>query len=240
MSQYAIRLGFWSATLCAATFIVFTGCFVAILSINPLFIWTTFEDWVAYNRQNSQFFKYTAQLMMLLFGPLFVVLVSSIYDYAREDKGIFARIALGFAIIFATLTGMHYFLQISVVRLNMGTGQLQGLEQFIQGNPTSALSGINMLGWTLFFGLASIFLAPIFTDGRLENVIRFALLANGIFVLLGMVGFIFQITIIVFVLMNLGMGAAVLSFTTALALLFHRLGNNNQLSASAAAAADSG
>ena len=36
MNQVAIKLGFWSAALCAATFVVFTGWFIAILSVNPL------------------------------------------------------------------------------------------------------------------------------------------------------------------------------------------------------------
>jgi len=123
--------------------------------------------------------------MILLFGPLFVILSNRIYDYTQNDWKILSRVGLSIAIIFATLIGMHYFVQISTVRLNMAMGRLQGLEQFIQGNPTSALAGINLLGWTLFFGLACMFFAPVFSGGRLESVIGYALLANGIFVLPG-------------------------------------------------------
>lgn len=223
MNRWSIKLGLWSAVLCAATFIVFTLCFLAIVAINPLYIWTNFEDWVRYNSVNNQSFKYLAQMMMLFFGILFVVLLNSIHDYTQDGKKILARISLSFAIIFAAMTGMHYFVQISVVRLNLAQGQLQGLEQFIQGNPTSAMAGINMLGWTVFFGLSSLFIAPVFSGGRLERLIRYSFLANGVIVLLGGVGYIFDITILVFVLMNLGMGAAVILFTLALALLFRRL-----------------
>lgn len=223
MSHVSIKLGFWSAILCAATFIVFTLCFMAILVLNPLFIWTNFEDWVAYSNQNNQFFKHLAQLMMLLFGPFFVILLSAIYEYAEEDQKILARISLSFALIFAALISMHYFLQISTVRLNLTQGKLEGLEHFVQANPTSALAGINMLGWTLFFGLSCLFAAPIFSGGRLQNIIRYSFLANGIFVLSGAVGYILDITILVFVLMNLAMGAAVFAFTISLALLYRRL-----------------
>jgi hypothetical protein len=172
---------------------------------------------------HNQAFKYVAQIMMLCFVILFVILLNSIHDYAQDDKRILARISLSFAIIFAALTGMHYFVQISIVRLNLAHGQLQGLEQFIQGNPTSAMAGINMLGWTVFFGLSSLFIAPVFSGGRLERLIRYSFLANGIIVLLGGFGYVFDITILVFVLMNLGMGAAVTLFTVALAVLFRRL-----------------
>lgn len=168
MRQLSIKLGYWSAILSASAFILFTLCFVAILILNPLFLWTNFEDWVAYNLQYNQSFKYLAQLMMLLFGPLFVVLLNSIHDYAPIEKRILSRISISFAIIFAALTGMHYFIQISIVRLSLAQGRLQGLEQFIQANPTSALAGINLLGWTLFFGLSCLFIAPVFSGGRVE------------------------------------------------------------------------
>lgn len=52
--------------------------------------------------------------------------------------------------IFATLIGVNYFVQISAVRFNLQMGQFAGLEQVLQANPLSAMSAINMLGFTLF------------------------------------------------------------------------------------------
>ena len=86
MNALSIKLGYWSALLAAATFIIFSVCFVAIALINPLFIWTDYETYVTYTSENNQIFKYVAQLMMLAFGPLFVVLTNSIHDYAAADK----------------------------------------------------------------------------------------------------------------------------------------------------------
>lgn len=224
MNRLSINLGFWSALLSAATFIIFTICFVAILLVNPLFIWTDFADYVAYNNANNQFFKHLAQFMMLLFGLLYVVLLNSIHDYAQDEKKTLARVSLTFGAIFAALIGIHYFLQISVVRSNLEAGQLGGLEQFIQGNPRSAVSGINMLGWSVFLGLSSLFIAPVFSGGRLEKVIRYSFLANGVFMLLGAAAFVFDITVLLFLVMNIGMGAAVLLFTISLSVLFRRMG----------------
>jgi hypothetical protein len=209
--------------LSTLTFIIFTLCFAAILVVNPLFLWSDFNDWVRFSQENNQFFKHLAQLMMLLFGSLFVIVVNCIHDYTNEGKKVLSRIGLSFALLFAIATGIHYFLQISIVRLSLAAGQIEGLEQFIQANPYAAVAGINMLGWTLFLGLSCLFLAPVFDDGGLERVIRYALLANGIIVTLGGIGFIFDATILVFGTMNLGMGAALLILSIALAFWFKRL-----------------
>ncbi len=223
MNQLSAKLGFWSALLSAVTFIVFTVCFVAIFIVNPLFTWTNLSDYVETVNSTNQFFKYVAQFMMLLFAPLFVVLLASIEEYAHSEKKILARIALYFGIIFSMLISINYFMQLSVVRQNIAKGDLVGLEHLIMVNPGAAILAINMLGWTLFFGLSSLFAGMVFSGSRLEKVIRYAFLLNGIFCLLGGIGFLFEITALVFLTINLGMGAAVLVVTIALAMLFRRL-----------------
>jgi hypothetical protein len=223
MNQLSIKLGYWSALLSAATFIVFTICFVAIFIVNPLFTWTNLSDYVDAVHSSNQLFKFVAQSMMLLFAPLFVALLASIEEYAQPDKKILARIAIYFGVIFATLISVNYFAQLSIVRQNIAEGNLVGLEHLIMVNPGAAILAINMLGWTLFFGLSSLFVAPVFSGGRLEKVIRYAFLLNGIFCLLGGIGFVFGIPTLVFFTINLGMGAAVTVVTIALAMLFKRL-----------------
>lgn len=86
------------------------------------------------------------------------------------------------------LNGIHYFAQLSAVRLNLLAGRSAGLEHFVRGNPYSILSAINMLGWTVFLGLASLFVAPVFSGARLEGMIRSVSLLNGLFCLGGAVG----------------------------------------------------
>ncbi|HZD10906.1 MAG TPA: hypothetical protein VE553_06150 [Candidatus Binatia bacterium] len=222
MNALSRKLGFWSALLCTLTFVLFTICFVAILATSPLFVWTNLAAYVAYVQENNQFFKHLAQLAMLLFGPLFVLLLSSIHDYAHAERKVLARTAISFGAIFAALSGIHYFVQLSIVRHNVAGGELQGLEQFVQANPAAAVLAINMLGFTLFLGLASLFVAPVFGGNRLENAIRYSFLANGVFCLLGGVGYALQISWLVFLCTNLGMGGALLAATIALCVLFGR------------------
>src|SRR5512136_2819321 len=127
MNRLSIKLGFWSALLSAITFIIFTICFVTILLVGPLFIWTDLPAYVAYVHENNQFFQDLARLAMLLFGLLFIVLLHSIHEYAAADKKILTRMSICFGLGFATLIGVNYFVQLSVVRQNIGQGHLAGL-----------------------------------------------------------------------------------------------------------------
>lgn len=224
MNTTAIKLGFWSAMLAATTFLVFTICFVAVFLVNPPFSWTGLADYVDYVRQSNQTFKVIAQLSMLLFAPLYVVLVNSIHELAPADKRVLSRLALIFGVLFAALVALFYFVQVTAVRWNVDRGTLQGIEQFIQSKPDSALAAVNMLGWTLFFGLSSLFVAPVFEGSRLARTIRILFILNGIFCLLAGIGYVLDLVALVFVTINIGMGGAVTAATILLAVFFRRLG----------------
>jgi hypothetical protein len=96
-NRLAIRLGFWSALCAAAMFIAFTVCFVAVFLNPPLFVWTNFADYVASARNNQQLFKSVAQLTMLLFAPLYVVLINSLHELAPSEKKVTTRLGLSFS-----------------------------------------------------------------------------------------------------------------------------------------------
>jgi hypothetical protein len=99
---------------------------------------------------------------------------------------------------------------------------VDGLVQVVQANPGSAVSAVNMLGWSLFLGLSSLFVAPIFSGSRLALVIKLAFLSNGIFCLLGGIGYVFGWLLLLFLSINIGMGGAVMTATVALSILFAR------------------
>jgi uncharacterized Tic20 family protein len=216
----ARKLGFWAAVTAFLTFITYTVCFIGILLSGPLLMWTSLADYVAYVKQYGGPFQPLAKFAMLLFGLSFVVLLNCIHEYARGERRILTRIALGFCLLFAGAVGMHYFTQISAVRINVLAGRTEGLEHFVQANPYSILSAINMLGWTVFLGLSSLFVAPAFSATKLERVIRWAFTLTGLFCLGGGIGYVWEITWLVFVTITLGMGGTVLVATAGLALWF--------------------
>jgi hypothetical protein len=223
LNRLTARLGFWSAFLAAATFIIFIICFVAVFLNPPLFVWTNFADYIAYARSSQQIFKSLAQLMMLLFAPLYVILINSIHELAPSEKKVATRLGLSFGLLFAVLISGFYFVQLSAVRLSVAKDQFAGLEQIVQANPYGAMSAYNMLGWTSFFGLSSLFVAPVFSGGKLANLIRWLFVINGVMCLLGGIGYALEITALVFFTINFGMGGAVTLLTIALCFWFKRL-----------------
>jgi hypothetical protein len=222
MNSIATRLGFWSSCLAAIAFLIFTACFIIIAIRYPLFFWTDFPAYVTYTRQYDRTLVYIAQACMLCFGPLYLIMLSSLYDYVPAPQRILVRVALTFAVVFATTTAIHYFMQISVVRLNLAQGELEGLEHFLQARPYSAISAVNMVGWTLFFGVSSLFVAQVFNGSQLARTICWLFVANGLFCLAAGIGYLFDAQLLLFVTINLGMGGAVTALTILLSFYFRR------------------
>lgn len=222
VSQLTAQLGFWAASFGVLLVIGFTICFVTLVSVDPIFMWTDLDDYLKYTYENPSPLPDIARLLMLLVGGVFVVLFHCIVEYAKPEKKILARIGLSFGLGFAVLTGAHYFIQISAVRLSLMKGELAGIEQVLQANPYSAISAMNMLGWTLFLGLASLFVAPVFAGSRWARVARCAFLFNGVNCLLGGAGYLIENFILLLVTMNLGLGGAMLLIMIGLGQLFKR------------------
>lgn len=223
ISRLPAQLGFWAALIAALTVFVYIFCFVTLVTRQPLFTWTTFADFIIYVKKHPSPLGDLARLMMLCFCVAYVVLLNALYDYAAADQKILVRISLCFGLLFAAFTGGHYFVQISAVRLSLAHGHLVGLEQVVQANPYSAFSALNMLGWTVGFGLSSLFIAPVFTGDGLAQVIRIAFWLNGLFCLLGGIGYVLEIVALVFLSINFGMGGAMTVLTIALCLFFRQM-----------------
>jgi len=216
------ELGFWASVVAALTFVSYTICFAAILATSPIFTWTSLADYLAYDESYGGPFRAAAQVSMIIFALTFLVLLHAIRETAPAEQRVLARISTGFGALFALAVGTHYFVQLTAVRINVREGLTDGLEHFVQANPYSILSAINMLGWSVFLGLSSLFIAPVFRARPVEPVIRAAFWANGLFCLSGGLGYAFEITWLVLLTTTFGMGGALLTAAVALALWFRK------------------
>ncbi len=221
MKTLSYKIGYYTSVLLAIIFIAWMVCFVGIALTSPLFFWTGMADYLKYMEQNSQILQIVAKALMLVFAPLFVVLINSYYEFVPNEKKFLIRLSLLFALGFAILSSIHYFVQLSSVRLNMLQGNINGMEWIVQANPNSIMTSINMLGWTLFLGMSSFAIFSVF--GKDQRIIRFAFLANGISCMLAGVGYVFQIDLLTFLFANLGVGGALLVVMIYSARLFRRL-----------------
>lgn len=93
----------------------------------------------------------------------------------------------------------------------------------VQANPISGMAAINMLGWTIFFGLSCIFAGLALGNTKIEQIIKYAFLSNGVMMFLGVIGYLLDKSVVVFLCMNLGMGSAILIATISLCYLFKNI-----------------
>lgn len=222
MSRLSYKTGLWASFLLAISFIAWIVCFTGIALTSPLFIWTNFTDYLIYEQSYSQVYQIIAKFFMLIFGPLYVLMIYGYYHYAPSDKRDLVRISLIFALAFATLSCINYFIQLTVVRLSIEAGQTDGLQQFVQANPLSVMTAITMLGWTFFLGLSSFFLFPVFNGTRLIKILRYTFLFNGISCVLAGIGYALKVDFLTFFFANIATGGALMTAAVCSYILFRR------------------
>ncbi|MFA5229537.1 MAG: hypothetical protein WC446_07295 [Candidatus Paceibacterota bacterium] len=223
MNKIILSTGLWSAIICLTAFIVWIISFTGIAIQSPLFYWTNMEDYNDYINSNSQFFQYLAKSFMIIFSLAYMILTIVFYEFITTERKILAKIAIVFSIMFALVSSIHYFVQIISVRFAIAENEYSGLEHFLQSNPISFLSSVNVLGWTLFLGLSTLFmyLGFIYTSGA--KGIRIGLLISAISGIFGGIGYLFQIDILTFVCLNLGIGLAFFTITISSIRFINRL-----------------
>jgi hypothetical protein len=100
-----------------------------------------------------------------------------IHSYAPSDRKIFSHIALSFAVIYATIILIDYFIQFTVVIPSILTGETAGLSLFTQYNPHGFFIALETLGYSMMSG-AFLFVAAVFAGGKLERALRWIFIAG--------------------------------------------------------------
>lgn len=222
MNSLSIKIGFWSAflfTLASAAYGAAAGIF---FSLYPIPSWSGIYAYASFMSSTPQNLFSFCQVLAFLSGLLFIPLLCSIHDFAQEEKKILAKIGICFGVVFVVLSSMCYFIQFTIVPQNILSGQINGLEHFVELNTKSFIAAITVLGWGLFFGLTTLFIAPVFSGGKRENVIRWSFIITGIFCILNTLGFMLQ-NIMLSIASTLIFNSSVLIACISLCMLFKRL-----------------
>jgi len=156
MRNLVFQLGFWSAIL------------ITVLNVSSTF-----------SRIAS--FPMLSMALGLFVTSIFVLLMASVHYCAPDDRKILTLLGVAFAVVCATLLGINYYLQITVVRWT-------SIPLLAISNPHSIMWAIEVLGYG-FMGLATLFPAIIFSKGKMEFVIRWLFIANGVLGIGGIIGF---------------------------------------------------
>lgn len=212
MNRNILNLGFWSAVICLTSFIIWIISFTGIAIQAPLFKWTNIYDYLHFVNSNSQFFQYLAKSFMIVFSLAYMLLTIAFQEITITELKIYTKIGVVFACMFALVSSVHYFVQVSSVRFAISQGELAGLEHILQSNPASSMLSVNMIGWTLFLGLSTFFMYRGITPDDEAKRLKPGLLISMLSCLFGGIGYLLQIDLLTIVFMNLGIGLGLTLF----------------------------
>ncbi len=148
-----VSLGFWSATL--TTFLSAMFFISLVVASETLMFVSSF-----------------------LLAPAFVAMMVSIHHYAEPDKKVWSELGLSFAVIYAVMCSLPYYLQLPFIPNNYLPVSAEAVLpfSFIPGTPIFAQ---DMLGY-VFLCAATLVAAPVFAGGKLENWIKLLFILNGL------------------------------------------------------------
>ena len=183
------RVGFWAAILTVFVTVTFALAGVATPARSGPFC-ATWGCIPAPYTDVAEFIPgdYLWLIPGIALVPIFVVLMASIHAWAPEPKSIFSRIGLAFAIAYAVVVGVDYFVQFTVVIPSLQSGETEGLSLFTQYNPHGIFIAGEALGY-LAMSAALLFAAPAFAGSRIERSIRWILVAGFVLTVAAFVGF---------------------------------------------------
>ena len=184
----ALRPGFWAAILTTVLAAMFAVAGVATPPRSGPFCGTACVPYPYIDVARFVPGDYLWLVPGILLAPVFVVLVGCIHGYAGAPKRIFSRLGLAFAVGYAVVIGVDYFVQLAVVAPSLRSGETQGLSLFTQYNPRGLFIAGEALGY-LTMSLAFLFVAPVFAGGRAERAIRWLFVSSFGLAVIAFVGF---------------------------------------------------
>jgi hypothetical protein len=204
-SRAVNQIGFWSAILTTAWILIFNIALVLGVTGAP-----------------TRLIAVGASLLLAL---SFLVLMSSIHNYAPQEKRVWSQIGLSFSVLYAALLVWNYFLQLTVVRANPQLYSWLSMEF----TPDTAFWSLETIGYTLM-SLSTLFALPVLSVGRIELAIRWCFAANAVFAVLGSAAYVLSVNPLhLLVMASLGVWAVAFPIGTALlAVMFKRAGKINR------------
>jgi hypothetical protein len=126
----------------------------------------------------------------LLWDVTLLILFVALSRQISRGYSIYAELAWIFMALVCATSSINWFVQLAILPRIAGGGDAALLALVDVHNNNSVMYAIEHLGWGIFYGLATVFIAISFGDGKLENLIRWLLIAGGILSILHVFGII--------------------------------------------------
>jgi hypothetical protein len=203
------RLGFWSSVISA------------VLGAAYLIMLIAFFGTQGFVFPPSPLVQLTAGVITFLTAPTLLVVFVAIREVPGAG-GVLGTVGVCFAVLFAAVICINRFVQLTVVQQAPAGANTPDLARFVPYSTGSVMFALEMLGWGFFIALAAIFVAPLFSRGRLQLTIRWTFIAFGVLSLISAIGFISEtpLTAVGFV----AWGPLLLALAVLLAVFFRTAG----------------
>ena len=163
--------------------VIFLLAYIFLNFLSPATAWNGLQTYIAGFSFSQMFWLFPAFFLAMTL----VVLMSSIHYHVTENRKTFSLVALIFIAIYAAIITINYFLQLTVVRPNLLSGETEGLSLFAMTNPNGIFIALESLGY-LIQEFAFLFVAFAFTGSKLQQAIRWTFLINFVAGLLSLAG----------------------------------------------------
>ena len=171
-SQVTWRVGFWAAVLSAL--------------FSLLYVVFQLAEWVgllgsAGGPESASTPLGIALLLTpsVLLAPSFVVMMIGVLHLVPESRRIWGQAGVAFATVYATLIGIVYYTQLTLVMPRMMEGRTEGIEVLLFTPFDSFLYSVDLLGYSSM-SLATLFAAFGLAGTPSTRIARRFLLANGL------------------------------------------------------------
>ncbi|MEJ2563524.1 MAG: hypothetical protein P8Z42_12685 [Anaerolineales bacterium] len=199
------KLGFWAAILAAIFSLLFA---VLAIAYSP-------PDWAGIEAyaEGFDFLQMLNMIPVVLVTIAVIVVMACIHSIAPSSKKVFSLIAIAFSVVYASIISTNYYVQLFVVRLNLVSGNLEGLQLLAMPNLHSVFFALEALGY-MFLSLATLFVLPVFGRGMLAGWIRAFLIISGGLGIFGTIVALFDLPLLIFA------GLGLWSLTFPIAMIF--------------------
>lgn len=180
MGSSIYKMGFWASLLQSIVGYLYLIFYIVFTVLYPPLTWTNIQDFALNYHGAYATILIVLQVLAWIQSFLFFTIGVLLSQFVSPKKKAIVTIGLGCSVVFLALSSIHYYIQLTSVRIGIEKGLLEGLGQFVQFNFDSPISVINILGWTLFCGIACIAFAFCFKKSRRGKWLKYGFLLNGI------------------------------------------------------------
>jgi hypothetical protein len=168
----ALRVGWWAAIACTALSLAYIAA--------QLLEWTgVLGSAGGPNSASTALGLIWLLTPSLLLGSAFVLLAAALHCLAPPERRVLSLAAFAFAILYAALTGLVYYVQLTFVAPRLAAGDAAEIALLLFRPYQSFLFAIDLLGYS-FMSLSTLLGAFALPRGRSATAARRAMIANGL------------------------------------------------------------